>query len=216
MLVKSQLFVADTVKLGGFTLSKNQVERVGGWNKLPVKAVDTSLVKNATVVDGVIFVGKDPLKPMIGDIRVSFEGVPEQKITVVARQSMGSFEPYPTKTGAIDLLQKGTVSVENMFGTAEGANGIVKWIIRIVGIVLMFYGFKLVFNPLVVIGDVVPFIGSVLNVGTGIVSFVLTLALSLFIISIAWLFYRPLIAVPLLGISAGSIVFLKFKAKNNQ
>ena len=69
-------------------------------------------------------------------------------------------------------------------------------------------------SPLSVLGDVTPFIGTLIGVGTGIVSFVLGFALSLGTISIARLFYRPFIGIPLLiAAIALPIFFLKWKNK---
>lgn len=56
--------------------------------------------------------------------------------------------------------------------------------------------------------DVVPFIGNIVGVGTGFVAFLLSLPLSLLVISVAWIFYRPLIGVPLVIAAIAGFVFL--------
>jgi hypothetical protein len=69
------------------------------------------------------------------------------------------------------------------------------WILRLVGFILMLVGFSLLFRPLSVLADVVPFIGDIVGVGTGFVAFLLSLPLSLLVISVARIFYRPLIGI---------------------
>ena len=48
----------------------------------------------------------------------------------------------------------------------------------------------MILNPLVVVADVVPFIGNVLSAGAGVVSLALTAVVAPVVIAIAWLWYR--------------------------
>ena len=58
----------------------------------------------------------------------------------------------------------------------------------------------LILNPLVVVADVVPFIGSILSAGAGIVSLVLTAIVAPVVIAVAWFVYRPLVSAVVLAI----------------
>jgi len=74
----------------------------------------------------------------------------------------------------------------------------------------------MIFKPLSVLADVIPFIGTLVGGATGIVAFLLAGAGSLTTISIAWLYYRPLIAIPLLIAAAALFLFaFKFGKKKN-
>ena len=64
----------------------------------------------------------------------------------------------------------------------------------------MFLGFCLVLGPLVVVADVVPFIGSILSAGTMLVSLIATAVVAPVVIAIAWFFYRPLVSVVVLAV----------------
>jgi hypothetical protein len=77
--------------------------------------------------------------------------------------------------------------------------------LRVLGLVLMWIGFSMVFRPLSVVADVVPFIGTLVGWGTGVVSFALAAPLSLVTIAIAWIVYRPLLGIALLVV--GGLVF---------
>src|SRR5262249_28783861 len=82
-------------------------------------------------------------------------------------------------------------------------NRIMTWILRLVGVIAMFIGFLLILNPLVVVADVVPFIGNILSAGAGVVSLVLTAVVAPVVIAIAWLWYRPLVSVVVLAVGLG-------------
>ena len=63
---------------------------------------------------------------------------------------------------------------------------------------MMFMGLAMFFRPLSVLGDVIPFVGSLIGMGTTIVAFLLAAALSLVTIAVAWIYYRPLLGIGLL------------------
>ena len=55
----------------------------------------------------------------------------------------------------------------DMFAAAQRENRIMTWLLRLGGIIAMFLGFTLILNPLVVVADVVPFIGNMLQARRG-------------------------------------------------
>jgi hypothetical protein len=77
----------------------------------------------------------------------------------------------------------------------------------------MFIGFNLILGVLPVLGSVVPFIGSIIGAGVGLVSFLLTLGISSIVIAIAWIAYRPIVGITLVAIAIGSYVLLLKKSK---
>ena len=106
------------------------------------------------------------------------------------------------------MLSTGAVTAEAMFAAAHASNRMLTWGLRLLGVVLMFIGFSLLFRPLSVLADVVPFIGNVVGVGTGIVALLLSVPLSLLVISVAWIFYRPMVGVPLAIAAVVGFAFL--------
>jgi len=160
------------------------------------------------------YFGADPNAPQIGDVRVTFEIVEAPRpASVVSQQNGDSFVPYQAKTGAVELLSNKIDTAEAMFAQAKRGNAMTGWILRLVGFAMMFFGFGAIFKPLDVLADIVPFLGSLVALGTGLVSFALALCGSLTTIAVAWLWFRPLIAVPLLVAAVGSLVWLFVKAK---
>ena len=74
----------------------------------------------------------------------------------------------------------------------------------------LLFGLKTILAPLHTLGAVVPVIGHIVEFGTGLLSFVLALALSLITVAIAWIFYRPMLGIALLVAGAAVLLSLKF------
>ena len=63
-----------------------------------------------------------------------------------------------------------------------------------------------------VIGDVIPFVGSLVRGGTAIIALVLTLIIGPITIAVGWFAYRPLLALSIIGgglAIAALVIFLK-------
>lgn len=73
---------------------------------------------------------------------------------------------------------------------------------------LMFIGALLVLNPLKVFADVIPFLGTLVGVGTGIVAGLFALAAASLVTALAWIAVRPMVGAGLLVIVIGTLYFL--------
>jgi hypothetical protein len=212
----SATFVADPVRLGAFTLSEEQLGQLDEAKDLPVDAAAAESLPEglmgevpATVDKGAFYLGTNPATPAIGDVRISFQVVNPAQASVVAVQTGSSFAPYAAEAGdTILLVEEGTHTSAEMFQTAQSANTVMTWILRGGGFLAMVLGLFLVFRPLSVLGDVVPFIGSLLGVGMGLFALVVGAALSSITIAIAWFFVRPLLGITLLVLAVGGVVWL--------
>ncbi len=168
------------------------------------------------IVDGQFYKGEDPENPAIGALRVSYQVIEPTDVSVIAKQTGSSFTPYQAQAGdKIAMLVTGDHDAASMFQQAQEGNKTLTWILRVVGFALMAFGLFLVMKPLSVLGDVVPFIGNMVGGLLAFVAGMIALAFSLITISIAWLFYRPLIGIPLLaaGVAALVLVFMLARKK---
>jgi hypothetical protein len=214
MPVEARATIAKKITLGAFTLPEEAVSRIDKRDPLPVddKSAESlpSVLKDKTKVNGGgFYIGESPASPAIGDVKVSFEVVKPATVSLVADQSDDTFAPHHAEAGDdVLLLEYGKKSADAMFTAAQEANATLTWILRAVGFIAMVIGLALIFGPISTAGDVIPFVGSLLGLGTAIFSFVISLALSLVTIAIAWIFYRPLLGIPMLVISLGAIVGL--------
>jgi hypothetical protein len=91
-------------------------------------------------------------------------------------------------------------------------NSVLTWILRTVGFVFVSAGVFLVFRPIVVLGEAVPVVGTLLGAGLWLFSFGFGGALSLATIATAWVLYRPLFAAALILALGGLVLWLRRRA----
>ncbi len=207
--------LAKDVTVGAFKLRASQVGEIGGAKPIglvgePFAAVQAKLGGDCQLADGKIYLGKTPATPAIGDMRIWFEAVESTDVSIMAQQAGSSFTAFATPDGTIDMLDTGVHSADAMLAAAEARNQTMTWIFRLVGFLMMLIGVLLVTQPLVVVADVVPFIGDVLGVGAFLVALMVAVPLSLLTISVAWLVFRPILGIALL--LAGVVVAYGIKS----
>ena len=215
MAYRAASYPSRDATMGAFRPGTNVIDRLPANETVPL---DPSLARKLSgrvkgpvhLADGRLYLGDNPSDPRIGDLRITFKIAPAGPASIVGRQTGTGFGSYQTKAGdALLMVRPGTMSAADMFAAAQRENRIFTWILRLVGVVLMFIGFMLILNPLVVVADVVPFIGNILQAGAGIVSLVLTAIIAPVVIAVAWFFYRPLVSAVVLAI--GLVLAYGFK-----
>jgi len=217
MPYSSETKTAHQVTLGAFQLSTSQVKRINRFEPIVVSE-DTPLPENLGERmkrgQNGFYLGDNPSSPQIGDVRIYFEFVPPVQVSMVAQQEGSRLRPYHAQAGGnIELLQVGEHSAESMFQKAQSDNTILTWILRAVGFLLMGIGLSLIFKIFSVLADVVPFLGNIVEAGSGFIAFLLAAVLSLITIAIAWIVFRPLLAIILLIAAVGLIVLIGGKVR---
>ncbi len=200
---------ARDVRAGAFRLPAGLVSRIAGWRPVSARMDELpgELRWKSHPYEGGVFIGLNPSSPAVGDLRVKFRWVPETEVSVVARQVGDSLEPYVAANGEeIQLLRTGPVSAEAMFQGAQRSNRATTWMFRLLGLLVAFFGFTRIFKPLSVMADVVPIVGTALEKGAKTVSFFLAVAMSAAIIAVAWLYYRPFLALLVFLLAALSVL----------
>ena len=201
--------------LGTFRPGTNVIDRLPASQNVPL---DPSLAAKLAgrvkgpvqVADGRIYVGESPSQPRIGDLRISFQLAPAGPTSIIGRQAGTGFGEYQTQAGdPLLMVRPGTLSAADMFAAAQRENRVLTWILRFAGVLAMFIGFMMVLAPLVVVADVVPFIGNILSAGSAIVSLVLTAIVAPVVIAVAWFWYRPLVSAAVLAV--GFVLAYGFK-----
>ncbi len=219
--IKSGAVSAKDVVLGAHGLSDSLVSQITGGTPVAldassINALPESLRSRAQLHDNGISIGA-PNSPKVGDYRIKLRKTDAADVTVIAKQQGNQLVPWATSQGTtIGLLEKGTKTADEMFSSAEAANTMRTWLVRFGGFLLMLIGFSLIFKPLSTVADVVPFIGSIVSMGTGLVAFALAAPLSLLTIAIAWVAYRPLLGIPLIVLSVGIFVAIFIKSRKKK
>ena len=226
--------MAQHVTFGAYTLPELFVASISGsepvevrmteeqrftWNErlhmlMPKVNTETSLVHTSA---NTVYLGLSPNSPQVGDVRVTFTKVPPADISLIAQVDGSTFKAYKAKNGqSFSRVQMGTVGVDEMIEQARSENNMLTWVLRLVGVLLIVIGLKGMFGLLPMLFKVLPFLGSIVDAGVGLVSWIFGLAWSLIIIAIAWLVFRPIIGISLLVLAIAGIVFLKRRGKKNE
>ncbi len=219
--VNNNTFDAPAVAVGAFQLSPVLIAQIPVTQQvvLDPKMIGTlngDLKKTAKLQGNTLYIGADSNAPAIGDMQVKFIAALPGRVSVMARQVDGTFEPFHADAGGtIAMLVSGTRSADEMIKTAQAGNNKTTWLLRLVGFLLLFFGFMLMFAPLAVLADFIPFLGDLVGGLNAGIAFLLATTLTLTTIALGWVFYRPMIAIPLLLLAAGAMYLLtqKYKAK---
>ena len=213
--------------IGKYNLSKSLLSQAGGFEPLAITTLDTLKHKNARIISEgsnssgssntltkKVYIGKGTSSsPQIGDVKVSFDIIASgNDYSIISQQNGATFNAFQTNTGTtINIISEGVLSSENMFATAQKNNTILTWILRAVGFFMMFFGLSMILKPLVILADVLPFLGSILDFGLILFVGIISFGLSFITIALAWLAYRPLLGVLLLVVGGGVIGFILFR-----
>ncbi|MDL2216131.1 TMEM43 family protein [Desulfovibrio sp. OttesenSCG-928-M14] len=164
-----------------------------------------------------IYIGASPAVPQVGDVRVTFKETMPAQISIIAKVNGDTFERFYASNGkAVSKLSMGTLSMANMFGSQHSGNSFSTWVFRFLGGSLVVMGVGMLLAPLAVIASFIPLLGSIIGAGASVVSFLMGFAWSLFIISIAWLRFRPLTGATMLFIAGGLAFYLYRKGRRKK
>lgn len=151
-------------------------------------------------------------QPQVGDVRVKFVAIHPGPTSVVGKQTATGFEPFPTKAGKpVFLFRTETVAVHDMFERARADNSMWAWILRGIGVLIMFIGFLMLTGLITALADWIPVLGGLVSGGMFLLALAGTVVTGGAVIAVAWLFYHPLYAIAALVVAlalAGALWFL--------
>ena len=219
-LFSDEEWIANKVTVGEYTISEDLLSALSGYESFTIPqemfdAKNTTASSQLQLAGNMIYYQTSNITtPEIGNTRINYETIPPQDISVIYKQSGEMLVPYKTKNGSsISMIQLGRSTDEEMFKNAQESNKTMTWILRFVGALLLFIGFQMMLGVLPVVGSVIPFIGNIVGAGIGLVSFLLTIIISMVVIAIAWITYRPFIAIILFVIAIAGYVLLMKNSK---
>ena len=203
MPLKSQTFDANPVKIGAFTLDKSLVQDLTNF-----EAVETLTQAPAgyRVQGNMLYKGANPDQPILGDVRVSYRAIAAQTYSIAAQQNNSTLTTYhDTKNDyKIALIEPGVVTAQKLFADQASTEKLITWACRIGGFLLLLLGFILIMGPLTMLVAFLPFLESLVGVGTFLVALGLSIPITLVTIAVAWLASRPLLGGGLLTAAAAA------------
>ena len=219
---KSGTFPAKEVKVGAFALSSKLISGISGDDPIPLTPemlAQTPFDPNAEsnfgkfqLDQGGFYFGMNPTSPNIGDVRVTFKKVPFQTVSVLGKQTQGTIGAYITSNGGeLESVRAGVLGKDQFFAAEKSDNETMTWMLRGLGFFLCFVGIGMIFKPISVVADVIPFLGNVAEMGVGFIAFALATVFSLTSVALGWFAYRPLLSVALLGGVAAAVYAIRQK-----
>jgi hypothetical protein len=213
--LKSEIQYANKVMVGDYSLPSHLIKQISGDKSVDLSKINTGELKkrfkkSIQLQNEQIYIGDDEQTPKIGDMRVSETAVYPQNVSIIAQQSGNTLQAYVTPAGrAVSLLEMGQLSPQEMIQNAEAQNRTIMWLLRLATLGMMMAGLALIMNPIGVLADFIPFVGSLIKFGTGFIALIAGFCLWIIAIAIAWFAVRPLMSVCIIAISVacGYVLF---------
>lgn len=213
----SEVFYSNSVSMGDFSLTKDNLEYLSANKEYTLKQEDATN-NSMTIVDNYLFKGKGTLsKPEVGDLRIKFKYLYATDVSAVGVQSGNNITGFIGKSGkTVMYTMEGVHTGDELFQKLVDNNKMMTWLLRLVGCLLLISAIACIFTPLTKLANYVPIFGNLVNTATGLVSIVVGLALSIIVIAIAWIAYRPVASVIAIAIAIGLVWLLMTRGKNKK
>ncbi len=200
-----------TAHIGDFHMPEDFIEELKADDALNFSQNDLSKVSpefraSAHIGGAEFYLGNDPGKPEIGDQRFIYKVLRPTTISLLAMQSANSFRPYTAKSGVrLKLIHAGNASADSLLDEAEHDNESNSSFLRLAGFALLFFGFWSFSGPLNTLADIVPFVGGLLRVGTGLLALLGALIVGCVTIAVATFAYHPVFSGVLIAAALVSL-----------
>ena len=135
MQIASEKFVATDATLGDFALSEEALDTLS-----PARAVmPTETPRGWLRQADHLYLGLNPFKPSLGDLRISYRLTPAPaQVTVIARQTPATFSTYEMRNGAeILALREGIHSSDEMLAEANPFASPILWAWRLITLLVL-------------------------------------------------------------------------------
>lgn len=202
--------IAPNVTFGAYKLPSDLLWRLpfDTHVELPEEMADG---QQTYILDNVLYYCDNLWEPQIGDVRVTFTMAPEGDASIIGKVIGDTFEPYNSYGKSLLVLKMGSLSANNMFNAEKSADSLLRWFLRLVGLLLAIGGFRKIFELIVTAFKVLPPLANIVSLGINLVTAVLGFVWSLIFIVVATIAYRKWLAIILLVIAVGLILFLLIK-----
>lgn len=237
--VEDQKWQAENVSFGAYRLPSELINSISGekpvelalsedviksLNKVAatVKKDTAVLLAQAALKDykyvhvsnNVVYIGENAMNPQVGDVRITFTKVLPGEVSILAKVAGDTFTKHTDKNGkSLETLSMGVKAMDEMFSSERASNNMWKWLLRLLGFFLIMGGLKGIFDILVTVLKVIPFLANIVNLAMNVVIGVVAFAITLIVIALAWLYYRPVLGILLLAVAVAALVFFAKKGK---
>jgi len=200
MAYKNKSFSTDA-SMGDYHLSKNIVSRFGAGISVGDLSSLPKNIHGVTNQGSYLYKGYNSTYPKVGDLKITFSYAPAGDYTIAGKLQNRDIVAYTTGNGKnFVFTRSGMVSAEQIFQEELDANSMLTWMLRFVGLLVMFIGFNMILKPLSTLANVIPMVGSLVGGVTSLIAGAITLILGSIIIALAWFTSRPMLSLSIIGI----------------
>lgn len=200
---------AQELKVGAYKLSSAYSSLVTA-NKTISDLTGAKVPEGYQVYNHYLTSSEKVEEPKIGDIRISFEYADYSDVSVMGKLHDGTLIEYTTKEKSrITVFREGTHDGASLIDEIETGKKAMKWIVRLIGTILIIAGIKSLFGPLTALSSYVPILRNIVGGAVGLISFLVGLAISLIVIAISWVVFRPVLGISLLVAAIVLIILAK-------
>ncbi|XP_070191992.1 transmembrane protein 43-like isoform X2 [Littorina saxatilis] len=222
MPASSETLTAKRIQVGAFYLSEGLINQIDDFKEVAPSSGITPGDASLQYHGGYYFQSSNPSNPQVGDIRIKFEAAgllktspigPPTQVSIVARQQGSHLEAYQTEAGDdLEILHTELISGKEMFAKAHNRNTFMTWGIRFGGWFLMFIAFGCLTSIVTTLVDWIPVVRELVAMGMGALNAAFSISLSLTIIALGWIRYRPWLGISILVMSVTPFLFTKLRS----
>lgn len=167
--------------------------------QLTPQAVSTPNPGQPLLVNNYLYLGKGNFSmPEIGDIRISFTGVPSDvQVTVFGKLDNSIISEFKDKHGN-RLFEISSKSREATIEDLKAGHQMLTWGLRVLGFILMSAGLNMIFAPISAILCIVPILGGLTKKLIGTIIFIVSVVLSIITILLSIIVQNIVLLIVLL------------------
>ncbi|XP_063902975.1 transmembrane protein 43 homolog isoform X1 [Zophobas morio] len=199
--LRSYIYISPFVRVGHLMLGNHIKEKFTDY--VEVTSDERPERRDVKLHMGIYYHCDDVWNPEVGDIRVQFyyAGLANEVVTVIAMQKEGILVPYTTTKGhRIALLRHGDLSINQMFNAEHYDVRLETWKLRAAGIFILYASSICLARLIKILFFRIPLLRNIV-VGdmTSSTNFAISISVSLLVIAIAWILYRPMLGAGLVA-----------------
>ena len=193
-------YTSKNVKVGSFSLSSTQIDSLDTNKNVTLEGMEGIYLRSGyNIKNNYITNSVDFENPQIGDFRIKYTYNDYKDASVLAVQSGNSFTGFTSKAGkTINRVFEGKLNGNEMILKIEDENNTLKWILRVVGGLVIIFGYMALVSGLNRLLEYIPLIGKVASSMISLIAAIVGIIHALVIIIIAWFRYRPVLSIVLI------------------
>ena len=209
MAYENASFRVGTATMGVYPVDMASLNLPGGEAITPIPR-DVDYSSHGRIDNGYLYVGVGSISnPVIGDIRITYTAIPNppaSPMTLFGTLSGGTIVSYMYKDKKLYHARYGPP--EEAVAKLHKEFTTTRWIVRLIGFLMMWIGLALFFGPINAVMDVLPFLGNVSRTVISIAMFVVAFVLSAVTIIVSMIAHNIIALIIVLAVIIGGVVLI--------